>query len=158
MQIEAVQEQTQKPYKTLSLYKKGHLVCRICTSHYNDVLTNEMASQITSLAIVYSTIYSGADQRKHQNSASWKIFPFDDVIMFAMMTELLNGISVIRVMPQLYMYCCRNWSGFFFIRPWRVGVNLTFWISTEICRLISVLPLDDYRFGWNTEYELCWLM
>ena len=29
-----------------------------------------MASQITGLAIVYSTVYSGADQRKHQNSAS----------------------------------------------------------------------------------------
>ena len=61
-----------------------------------------MASQITSLTIVYSTVYSGADQRKHQSSASlafvwvihrgpvnsphkWpvtrKMFPFDDVIM-----------------------------------------------------------------------------
>ena len=60
------------------------------------------ASQITSLTIVYSTVYSGADQRKHQSSASlafvrgihrgpvnsphkWpvtrKMFPFDDVIM-----------------------------------------------------------------------------
>ena len=60
------------------------------------------ASQITSLAIVYSIVYSSADQRKHQNSASlafvrgihrgpvnsphkWpvkrKMFPFDDVIM-----------------------------------------------------------------------------
>ena len=29
-----------------------------------------MASQIPSLTIVYSTIYSGADQRKHQSSAS----------------------------------------------------------------------------------------
>ena len=29
-----------------------------------------MASQITSLMIVYSTVYSGADQRKHQSSAS----------------------------------------------------------------------------------------
>ena len=28
-----------------------------------------MASQITSLTIIYSTIYSGADQRKHQSSA-----------------------------------------------------------------------------------------
>ena len=26
-----------------------------------------MASQITSLATVYSTVYSGADQRKHQS-------------------------------------------------------------------------------------------
>ena len=29
-----------------------------------------IASQITSLTIVYSTVYSGADQRKHQSSAS----------------------------------------------------------------------------------------
>ena len=29
-----------------------------------------MASQITSLTIIYSTVYSGADQRKHQISAS----------------------------------------------------------------------------------------
>ena len=61
-----------------------------------------MASQISSLTIVYSTVYSGADQRKHQSSASlafvqgihlwpansphkWpvtrKMFPFDDFIM-----------------------------------------------------------------------------
>ena len=61
-----------------------------------------MASQITSLTIVYSTVYSGADQRKHQSPASlafvrwihrglvnsphkWpvtrKLSPFDDVIM-----------------------------------------------------------------------------
>ena len=61
-----------------------------------------LASQITSLTIVYSTVYSDADQRKHQSSASlafvqgihrgpvnsphkWpvtrKMFPFDDVIM-----------------------------------------------------------------------------
>ena len=29
-----------------------------------------MASQITSLTIVYSTVYSDANQRKHQSSAS----------------------------------------------------------------------------------------
>ena len=59
-------------------------------------------TQITSLAIVYSIVYSDVDQRKHQSSASlafvrgihrgpvnsphkWpvtrKMFPFDDVIM-----------------------------------------------------------------------------
>ena len=32
--------------------------------HYSDIIMGTMASQITSLAIVYSTIYSGADQRK----------------------------------------------------------------------------------------------
>ena len=71
-------------------------------NHYADVIMVEMASQITSLAIVYSIVFSDADQRKHQSSASlafvrgihrgpvnsphkWtvtrKMFPFDDVIM-----------------------------------------------------------------------------
>ena len=66
-----------------------------------------IASQITSLAIVYSIVYSDVDQRKHQSSASlafawgihrgpvnsphkWpvtrKMFPFDDVIM--------HGVSI----------------------------------------------------------------
>ena len=70
--------------------------------HYNDVIMGAIASRITSLTIIYSTVYSDADQRKHQSSASlafvrgihrgpvnspqkWpvtrKIFPFDDVIM-----------------------------------------------------------------------------
>ena len=70
--------------------------------HYNDVTMSEIASQITSLTIVYSILHSDADQRKHQSSASlafvwgshrgtvnsphkWpvtrKMFPFDDVIM-----------------------------------------------------------------------------
>ena len=70
--------------------------------HYNDVIMSVIASQLTSLTIVYSTVYSGADQRKHQSSATlafvwgihrwpvnsphkWpvtrKMFPFDDVIM-----------------------------------------------------------------------------
>ena len=38
--------------------------------HYNDVIMGSMASQITSLTIVYSSVYSGIDQRKQQSSAS----------------------------------------------------------------------------------------
>ena len=70
-----------------------------------------MSSQITSLAIVYSTFFSGADQRKQQSSASlvfvqgihrWpvnyshkgpvtrKIFPFDDVIMHKVCHKTTN--------------------------------------------------------------------
>ena len=56
-----------------------------CT-HYGDVIMGTMASQITSLTIVYSTVYSGADQRKHQSSASLafvtgKFHAQNDVIM-----------------------------------------------------------------------------
>ena len=34
-------------------------------SHYDDVIMGAMASQITSLTIVYSIVYSGTDQRKN---------------------------------------------------------------------------------------------
>ena len=70
--------------------------------HYNDVIMSAIASQITSLTIVFSTVYLDSDQRKYQSSASlafvrgihrkpvnsphkWpvtrKMFSFDDVIM-----------------------------------------------------------------------------
>ena len=38
--------------------------------HYNDVIMDAISSQITNLMIVYSEVYSDADQRKHQSSAS----------------------------------------------------------------------------------------
>ena len=37
-------------------------------AHYSYVIMRAMASQITSLAIVYPTVYSSADHRKHQSS------------------------------------------------------------------------------------------
>ena len=46
-------------------------------SHYCDVIMGAMTSQITSLTIVYSIVYSGADKIKLQSSASlafvWEI-------------------------------------------------------------------------------------
>ena len=38
--------------------------------HYSDVIMGAMASQITSLTIVYSTVYTSAGQGKHQSSTS----------------------------------------------------------------------------------------
>ena len=38
--------------------------------HYSDIIMSTMASQITSLRVVYSKFYSGADERKHQSFAS----------------------------------------------------------------------------------------
>ena len=39
-------------------------------THYNDVIMTTMASQIISLAVVYSIVYSCADQRTHHSYAS----------------------------------------------------------------------------------------
>ena len=43
--------------------------------HYSDIIMTAMVSQITSLTIVYSTVYSGADKRKYQSSASLAFVP-----------------------------------------------------------------------------------
>ena len=84
--------------------------------HCCDVIMGVMASQITSLTIVYSIVYSGPDQRKYQSSASlafvrgihrgpvnsscnWPVtrnmFPFDDVIMMCRATVLMPLFAII---------------------------------------------------------------
>ena len=71
-------------------------------NYYSDIIMGALPSQITSLMIVYSIVYWDAHQRRHQSSVSlafvwgihqgpvnsphkwpvtWKMFPFDDVIM-----------------------------------------------------------------------------
>ena len=88
---------------------------RIYVIHHNDIIMGAMASQITGVGIVYSTVCSDADQRKHQGSASlafvrgihrWpvnsphkgpvmrKMFPFDDVIMLQEISLLTTYIPV----------------------------------------------------------------
>ena len=38
--------------------------------HNSDVIMGAMTSQITNLAIIYSTVYTGADQRRHPRFTS----------------------------------------------------------------------------------------
>ena len=54
----------------IDLFRKLYMLQARPRIHYDDIIMGAMASQITSLTIVYSTVYSGADQRKHQSSAS----------------------------------------------------------------------------------------
>ena len=66
--------------------------------HYSVVIMGDMAYQITSLTIVYSTVGSGSDQKlrvtslyagihrwpvnsPHKWPVTREVFPFDDVIM-----------------------------------------------------------------------------
>ena len=94
-----------------------------------------IASQITSLTFVYSALYSGADQSKHQRSASlafvWRIHrgpvnsphkwpvtrkmsPFDDVIMswfgdLALWGLIHNHFRIFQPCPISMVFpCCPN--------------------------------------------------
>ena len=100
--------------------------------HYDDVIMSEIASQITSLTIVYSTVHSGADQSKHQSSASlafvweihrwpvnfphkWpvtrKVFPFDDVIMNSIEVRTWISIYVYIKTWDVISHSCTNFYG-----------------------------------------------
>ena len=122
-------------------------------NHYNDIIMNVMASQITSLAIVYSSVYPGADQRKHQSSASlafvpgihrWPVnsphkgpvtlnmFPFDDVIL-----AWNENTSMNRTRPHVchlerhrdtkkdidLFFCIVQWYAWVYISPY-ISVNM----------------------------------
>ena len=98
---------------TLSIdYHRGHMDHDNVLNHYSDVTMAAIASQITSLTIVYSTVDSDADQREHQSSASlaflwgihrgpvnfphkWpvtrKMSPFDDVIMLYLTAKVTQS-------------------------------------------------------------------
>ena len=100
-------------------HKNRWLLMKI--EHYNDVIMGAMASQITSLTIVYSTDYSGVDQRKHQSFASLafvggihrgpvnsphegpvtrKMISFDDVIMRICMATS----SCLTIITSMYIH------------------------------------------------------
>ena len=91
---------------------------------YCDVIMGAVASQISSLTIVYSTAYSDADERKHQSSASlaiargihrgpvnsphkWpvtrKMFPFDDVIISTLSRARMKW-SIFCIFPINFPY------------------------------------------------------
>ena len=61
--------------------------------HYVDVIMGAIASQITSLTIVYSTVHSDADEENIKAPRHWplcgeftgEMFPLDDVIMYTKM-------------------------------------------------------------------------
>ena len=127
---------------------------RFCTEHYNDVIMDAVASQITSLTIVYLTVYSGADQRKFQSSASlafvrgihrWPVnfphkrpvtrkrFPFDDVIMNTFIRSTLQLCSrYLLCLQMLYIYI------YISMTTTSVDAVLTYFIQENCTRFLQI--------------------
>ena len=101
------------------------LILSMIPCHYSDVIMSTITSQIISLTIVYSTVYSDADQRKHKSSASLafvrgihlgpvnsphkrpvqrKMDPFGDVIMVQYFLTK-NNPSYNRFMTDVVCFC-----------------------------------------------------
>ena len=98
-------------------------------THYSDVIMSVMASQITNVSIVCSTVCSSTDQWKQESYASlafvsgihhrWpiyfphkgpvirKIFPFDNVIMIPVM---VNWLPLYHFRQLYYEICDQQFS------------------------------------------------
>ena len=73
--LETFEPMCKQPFRTQLFVESTHIVMHheygnLAADHYDDVIMGTIASHITSLTSVYSTVYSGADQSKHQSSAS----------------------------------------------------------------------------------------
>ena len=136
-----------------------------------------MAPQITSLTIVYSTVYSGADQRKHQSSSSlafvlgihrwlmnyphkWpvtrKMFPFDDVIMTRFYTWCTIQTTLVHI-NQRFSWNTTSYvagAGPAFAER-RYGWGIWFWRSQLWPSWPATLCNDVYHWlGANLESAL----
>ena len=130
-----------------------------------------MGSQITSVSIVYSTVYSGADHRKHQSSASLafvrgihrgpvnsphkgpvtrKMFSFDDVIMQQPPTVQMWYDSPGGVRSSLLQYS-HNLTGPVRVRTrvdddWSASTSLCYRRSTQVLPLPSCTDIKNSCF------------
>ena len=133
-------------HKTVDIFSV--IIPPINYQHYNDVIMSAKASQITSLTIVYSTVYSGANQRKPQCSASlafvrgidrWsvnsphkgpvtrKMFPFDDFIMR----------MVVLLETRLFLLGTQSTPKM--IPGWSKSVSWLLWGMNQVLLIISIL-------------------
>ena len=130
--------------------------------HYTDVIMDAIASQITSLTIVYSTVCSDADQRKHQSSTSlafvrgihrwpvnslhrWPVtrnmFPFDDVIIYvsSYVSLLAQWISIIELnyirksTIRLQKFMIRVWWWYIYCK--HINPRRVMWGKTPTLRI-----------------------
>ena len=88
--------------------------------HYNDVVMGAIASQITSLTIVYSCLNSGADQRRHQSYASlaWS-YIWLEIVLFSIIIAIVRACAcwalfvvtltnTVHLDIHIYIYICWN--------------------------------------------------
>ena len=91
--------------------------------HYIDVIMTTMTSQITSLTVVYSTVYSDADQRKHQSSAS-----------LAFVWGIHRGRWIPRTKGQLRGKCFHLMTSSWPTHEFKIGIDLFIEIETVVSK------------------------
>ena len=90
-------------FKRCWLGHSFNIVCRVLEiNHFYNVIMGAMASQITSLMIVYSIVHSSADQRKHQSSA---VLASVCIYIYISWTMVLIQI-LLKIIHDIYYTLC----------------------------------------------------
>ena len=130
---------------------------------YSDIIMSTMASQITCISIIYSTVCPGADQRKHLSPVSltfvrhwpfvrgihrWpvnsphkgpvmrKMFPFDDVFMTQKVSQYHASPRVLSPPGHQQAW---YWQGIFLSFLWRNFHYLPCIKIKDKCKYIYIL-------------------
>ena len=116
--------------------------------HYCDVIMGAMAFQITSLTIVYLTVYSEADQRKHKSSASLAFVLYFDIsatgLTYILGSTHGNGNAF------LIIGLC-EWNALVIGGlPWQFMMNLVLFTSLEISLEMMTLPQSTMNLVSNS--------
>ena len=123
---------------------------RKATFHYDDVIMSMMASQITSLTIVYSTVYSGADQSKHQSSASLAfVWGIHRGLVRGKCFHLMTSSCLILKRSLLLRFgkvICSKFNCWYLFRK-SIAYNVC---VLYVVLLYSLPVLHDYHFSRNT--------
>ena len=106
----------------LGLFHFAKIVPKILC-HYIDVIMSTIASQITSLTIVYSTVYSGTGQRKHL-ARHWSV-------------EMLPHSNSTKIIPE-NIQCQKS-------QLWREFQAATLYTCTKSQLEILVRSFDFYN-------------
>ena len=141
--------------------------------HYNDVIMSVMASQITSASIIYSTVCSRADQRKHQSSASlafvrgihrWPVnSPHKGPVRIIDPQGLPeNCIKLSWLYSWMKQKCLRRWSekGFLYIDSYHSVKHIWNWMRTILLPVASATVLNHMStcvlkpIGLNNERQV----
>ena len=144
------------------------------------VIMSSMSSQITGVFIVRTTVHSGADQRKHQSSASlafvrgirgwpvnsphkWpvtrKIFPLDDVIMIHINISYRGSH-----LPLSFLHTVSIWSPYWLSHcfRWANMINSSRWVLFLSRCMLGVesrwqrILQRFYSLGWRHNLHPNW--
>ena len=138
-----------------------------------------IASQITSLTIVYSIVYSGTDQRKHQSSASLAFvqgihrepvnsshkgpvtwFPFDDVIMsFWKVSWNVDWIVNKCHVSLLSTFRIVSWQVSWIVNKCHASLLSTFWIvSWQVSWMVNKCHAFLLSTFWIVSWKVSWIV